>query len=667
MKITVSDPYCIPLRGPMDEYIMQSQHLNRYSASQQRDINLVRLFLQVSTLADMADTTRSQAIELCFLDGSRPSGFVLNSFWPRQQRPSKAQIRLWKGYIKSSFLRYVPYWKTTPFISALPDPPQTPPPPSTFSDLFSYLESISQNDRRLLDTLEQPASDLKVWRAFRSRRRLHIATDGGLAQSKGTHGWVIALNDCILFQCAGPVDGPFDTTSSTRCELSGYASVLLFLDHLSKFWGIRHRCHFNWYCDSKAAISRVRRFSLRSSVFRRMPPDADLLSIIRQSTLALRRSIRRIWVKGHQDNRSQHLLSIPAQLNIAADALATEYRLHGSLNSSAKIAHRNQQQCSISINGSRLTSQYNECIRYHVNGYHLRRYIQEKYDWPDSVWDDVDFVLFGSHFRRLNPRLQITRSKIVHDQLPLGERRFKQSTTKDPVLSLCPCCRTSVEDTTHLLRCSLNSHRLSNMTSLRRSICNADCHPVRYLLWSGMSHWLLNADAEPFHPKLDEFPPHFQPHLQAALTAQHDIGWDKAVKGFFSNRWRHLANLDMHHPHHVDTTAGASRMRQIIQATHVFTYETWLSRNSDLHQTDDADLAAIRSAELAEIRYYHGQPHLLQSSDRHYCSRSLDKLLTSSTSTRRRWLRRVKKSILDLQRDGTRQSLITSFFAPQTE
>jgi hypothetical protein len=48
-------------------------------------------------------------------------------------------------------------------------------------------------------------------------------------------------------------------------------------------------------------------------------------------------------------------------------------------------------------------------------------------------------------------------------------------------------------------------------------------------------------------------------------------------------------------------------MRQIIQATHGSTYETWLSRNSDLHQTDDADLAAIRSAELAEIRYYHGQ------------------------------------------------------------
>jgi hypothetical protein len=287
----------------------------------------------------------------------------------------------------------------------------------------------------------------------------------------------------------------------------------MFLDELSKFWGIRHRCHFNWYCDSKAAISRVCRFTLRSSVFHRMPPDADLLSIIRQSTLALRRSIRRIWVKGHQDTRSQHLLSIPAQLNIAADTLATEYRLHGSLNSSAEIDHRNQQQCYISINGSRLTSQYNECIRYHVNGYHLRRYIQEKYDWPDSVWNDVDFVLLGSHYRRLNPRLQITRSKIVHDQLPLGERRFKQSTTKDPVLSLCPCCRTSVEDTTHLLRCSLNSHRLSNMTSLRRSICNEDCHPVRYILWSGMSHWLLTADAEPFHPKLDEFPPHFQPHL----------------------------------------------------------------------------------------------------------------------------------------------------------
>ena len=39
----------------------------------------------------------------------------------------------------------------------------------------------------------------------------------------------------IILQCAGPVDGPFDTASSTCCKLSGYASVLLFLVNLSKF------------------------------------------------------------------------------------------------------------------------------------------------------------------------------------------------------------------------------------------------------------------------------------------------------------------------------------------------------------------------------------------------------------------------------------------------
>ena len=160
-----------------------------------------------------------------------------------------------------------------------------------------------------------------------------------------------------------------------------------------------------------------------------------------------------------------------------------------------------------------------------------------------------------------------------------------------------------------------------------------------------------------------EFPPHFSPLLQDALNAQQSIGWENAVKGLFSSRWRHLAALDMYSATCFDTTKGSSRMRSIIQSTHDFTYHIWLARNSALHQKDDADLARIRSAELAEIRHYHSSPHLLRFADRHYCSRSLDRLLSGSASTRRRWLRRVKHSILARERDNLRQSRITSFFS----
>ena len=125
--------------------------------------------------------------------------------------------------------------------------------------------------RRLLDDLQQKASDAQVWKAFQSRRRLHVATDGGLLIRKGTHGWVISTGTKVLFTCAGPVDGPFDTASSTRSELAGCASATYFISCLSTFWGIKHKCRFLWYCDSKAAISRVRRYASWNSYRTRLP------------------------------------------------------------------------------------------------------------------------------------------------------------------------------------------------------------------------------------------------------------------------------------------------------------------------------------------------------------------------------------------------------------
>ena len=366
-------------------------------------------------------------------------------------------------------------------------------------------------------------------------------TDGGLALDQGTHGWVISMGNRILFQIACPVNGPFDTGSSTRCELSGYASVLLFLDRLSQFWGVCHYCRFTWYCDSKAALSRVRRFATRSSIRGCMPPDADLLSTILRHSLAIKCRICHRWVKGHQDASALTTLSKAATLNVKADELATGYRTYGILQSSSKIEHIDEQRCSMSINGTPLTSQFDECVRYHVNGYHLQQYIQEKNGWPDGVWNDDDFQVFGSHYRRLSVRLQITRMKIVqitrmkivHDQLPTGERRLRQAAIPDESLCICPCCRHATETAAHLFQCVHNSQRGHHMLHLKSVICTSDIHPVRYLLWAGMDHWLSHGDDALFHPPLDDFPPNFYPHLHGALEAQRAIGWgERREKSF---------------------------------------------------------------------------------------------------------------------------------------
>jgi hypothetical protein len=390
MTVTVTGAYSIPLQGASDQYIMQQCHLARYTVSQQRDINLVRIYLQVNTLADMTDPHSPKSIRLNYIDAQRPLPWTPSTHsWPRQSPPTKQQQRLWRGYIRSSFLRYVPYWKTVPIdlssTESSTGSATSPLHPEPTRSLYEHISNLPLTQRRLLDEYEQVATDTEVLRAFRSKGRIYVASDGGLHNTLGTHGWIISTGKKVLFKCAGPVDGPFDLSSSTRCELRGCASSLLMVVVLSRMWGLRHRCSFRWVCDSTSAISRVNRFCRRGSKTTRMPNDADLLSLIKSLLGELRRKFTPVWVKGHQDSLSAYeKLPLSARLNIDADFLTTRYRQRGRLKSKERIDHEPAQLCSISINGRRLTGQYDASIRFHINGYHLRRYIQGQNSWSDS-------------------------------------------------------------------------------------------------------------------------------------------------------------------------------------------------------------------------------------------------------------------------------------------
>lgn len=140
-----------------------------------------------------------------------------------------------------------------------------------------------------------------------------------------------------------------------------------------------------------------------------------------------------------------------------ADALATNFTVKGTLRPSQRIHHPSSQRISISINRVQLTSQFNECIRHHINGYHLRQHIQSKRRWTDAVWDTIDFDLFGKLFRRLDLSNQTFQMKFSHDQLALGKLSVLRSPVNDPQVSKGPCCCTETEDMSHFLRCKQNS------------------------------------------------------------------------------------------------------------------------------------------------------------------------------------------------------------------
>ena len=74
LHLEVSHLHMDPLQSTTDEYIMQQEcHLDRYTPAQQLDLNLVRMWLQVTTLADMCDKKRSNRIRLSYLDAQATS------------------------------------------------------------------------------------------------------------------------------------------------------------------------------------------------------------------------------------------------------------------------------------------------------------------------------------------------------------------------------------------------------------------------------------------------------------------------------------------------------------------------------------------------------------------------------------------------------------------
>ena len=141
------------------------------------------------------------------------------------------------------------------------------------------------------------------------------------------------------------------------------------------------------------------------------------------------------------------------------------------------------------------------------------------------------------------------------------------------------------------------------------------------------------------------------------------IGWHHALKGFLSKRWTILATTHGMDSKAIDPrNAGMRCIKSVIHSFHEHTRRLWFHRNSLLHSSEIAETADIRSQELAEIKFYHSNPHLLLSTDQHHCNRSLPRLLSSSSATRGCWLRIVKRSSAELTKDDTRQTRITRFF-----
>ena len=666
VTLTMTDTLKVELRGPTDQCIMNLESLTRYPTSKKHDINLVRLYLQVITLSDMSTPDGLDACPYMSEGIRNPTKHIRHKTWPRQTQPTAAQITTWKHYIETNYLRHGTRWKNKlelPPAQPSPSPPTEylPRSPIHFTTFHEHIKSLPTWYRRLLFDYRQVATDLEVWRAFRAKRRLIIASDGSLTHEAGTFGWKLTTEKFKpLFQGSGPVDGPIEIGSSTRSELGGFTAPLLLVTILARHWGLKHRCSFRWLADSKVALHRVSIVTRHDHTPTKQPDNSDYIAVIEDLFKELRRPMQAQWVKSHQDSRTPyHKLTDEAKLNVDADELATLFHLKPKGKPMRSTPHIPATKISISILKIRYAGNFDDNLRYHINGGYLRGHLQHTNKWTDTVWNTIDIHSFGRHIRRVPLIHQPAHLKLIHNQLPLGLKKFRISTVADESLRLCPCCKIQVEDNQHLLQCIHNPARVEAEKVLLNSLLS-DPHPSRPAFASCIEQYLEDSTEIPTFTN-ERLPQHLKPILDEAIHEQSQVGWHQLLLGFLSTQWLHLAASDPHVADKMDKAAGQHRIQQILNHLFTFTRSIWLGRNDILHKEQDTVDTHIYSMESAELRHYHANPTLLPTSDQHYCSLPLQRLLRSRPSVRRRWLRRVKTARAAFLQNGKQQQRITQF------
>jgi hypothetical protein len=300
--------------------------------------------------------------------------------------------------------------------------------------------------------------------------------------------------------------------------------------------------------------------------------------------------------------------------NIDVDSIANDYLLDTRQPQTRdNAAHVDAQAISISIQGTRITGRYEYAIREHIDGSYLRHYLSAKHNWTDSTWSWIGWYSHERHLKVLKGACLFQRLKFIHDCQPTNSHKLKLAQSDDASIGLCPCCKTTLEDHDHVLRCpSQASTRYLELQDIHSSIEQTKS-PAGPVLWFGLQHWLSNP-SKPLSIDTSRYSGGTKLLVQQALHEQERIGWDKAFRGYLSLTWGLLES-----PHEVPARYNKNPQSSawVISAlTNLgkFGKAMWKDRRTKLH---DPSNTSSPTADLdADIAHCYANPQDILAADR---------------------------------------------------
>jgi hypothetical protein len=157
-----------------------------------------------------------------------------------------------------------------------------------------------------------------------------------------------------------------------------------------------------------------------------------------------------LHVRAHQDGHCDfNLLPRPAQLNVLADALASEaleeLRAAGQPTEVYPLP-----ACSAYLRDGmgHITSCEKRTLRNEFSEYEIRAYLQQRNGWTAHILDSINWTAYRAATSAITNQVRISVIKFSHDWLPVCARDCRNGAATDT----CPQC-IQLETTRHLYLC----------------------------------------------------------------------------------------------------------------------------------------------------------------------------------------------------------------------
>ena len=266
-------------------------------------------------------------------------------------------------------------------------------------------------------------------------------------------------------------------------------------------------------------------------------------------------------------------------------------------------------------------------------------YFSKKYEWSDDLISQLWFEPMTATMKSFNDKDRRRIAKSRCRWLPCASR---QHIVTSHISSTCWGC-SSIEDHYHIFTCPNYKSielRKQRLEKFRYTLHKKQLpHAIQEAWSTGLHAWL-------FKRRKTIAVPVCHPALQAAIIEQNSLGWDHALSGFITKKWKE-AMIASHDPTVTPlNTAGWS----ITLLTSLFRLMIgiWTDRNDMHHGSNDEERPKILNKNLLiEIKYLYGIFQKAETKYHFQLQLTLDEWQETEARAKRDWLataRRLSRS-----------------------